>query len=235
MNTRVVRVAMMALPLLVAGCATTTDPRDPFEGFNRAMFEFNDGFDRVALRPAAEAYSNLPSFVQTGVGNFFGNLGDVWTGVNNVLQGKPADGASDAARVLVNSTIGLGGLLDVASAGGVPKHSEDFGQTLGVWGVKPGPYVVLPFFGVSTLRDTTAMPVDGMGDLWLYKDPVRWRNVGAALRVVDQRAAALEMSSLIEDAALDRYQFVRDAYLQRRQSKVYDGNPPSPAYHNDID
>lgn len=227
MNKPMLRTAVLALTLLLSGCATTNNPRDPFEGFNRVMFDFNDGFDKVALRPAAEAYSHLPSFVQTGVENFFGNLGDVWTAVNNFLQGKPAEGASDVARVFVNTTIGLGGLLDVGSAGGLQKHNEDFGQTLGVWGVKSGPYLVLPFLGSSTLRDTAALPADTQGDLWTYKRPIRWRNTGSVVRVVDQRAAALELSNLIEDAALDRYQFVRDAYLQRRQSRVYDGDPPS--------
>lgn len=229
MNKPMLRTAVLALTLLLAGCATTNNPRDPFEGFNRAVFDFNDGFDNVALRPAAEAYSHLPSFIQTGVENFFGNLGDVWTAVNNFLQGKPADGVSDVARVFVNTTIGLGGLLDVGSAGGLQKHNEDFGQTLGVWGVKSGPYLVLPFLGASTLRDTAALPADTQGDPWTYKRPIRWRNTGTVLRVVDQRATALELSNLIEDAALDRYQFVRDAYLQRRQSRVYDGDPPPSA------
>jgi phospholipid-binding lipoprotein MlaA len=234
MKNPVVGIAVLALSLMLAGCATT-NAKDPFEGFNRAMFDFNDGLDKVALKPAAEAYSTLPSFVQAGVENFFGNLGDVWTAVNNFLQGKPADGTTDVVRVLVNSTIGLGGLLDIASAGGITKHNEDFGQTLGVWGVESGPYLVLPFLGASTVRDTAALPADGKGDLWLYKDPVRWRNAGIALRVVDERAAVLEMSNLIEDAALDRYQFVRDAYLQRRLSKVYDGDPPAPVYDSNVD
>lgn len=235
MKRKGTRLAMLLMSLALAGCATTgNDPKDPFEGFNRAMFEFNDGIDRVALKPAAEVYKNtLPSFVQAGVENFFGNLGDVWTAVNNLLQGKPAHATTDVARVVVNSTIGLGGLIDVASAGGVTKHNEDFGQTLGVWGIEAGPYIVLPFLGSSTLRDTAALPAEAAGDPWNYKEPVRWRIAGTVLRVVDQRAAALDLSTWIEDAALDRYQFVRDAYLQRRQSKVYDGDPPPSNYGDD--
>lgn len=228
-----IRTILLTLTLALAGCATTNQ-KDPFEGFNRAVFEFNDGFDQVALKPAAEAYSALPSFVQIGVENFFGNLGDVWTAVNNFLQGKPEDGVNDVIRVVVNTTIGLGGLLDIGTAAGLPKHNEDFGQTLGKWGVEPGPYVVLPLLGSSTLRDTAALPADAAGDPWYYKRPVRWRNAGTALRAVDQRAAVLDVSNLIEEAALDRYQFVRDAYLQRRQSRVYDGDPPTSAYEHDV-
>lgn len=221
-----------ALMLALAGCATTNQ-KDPFEPFNRAMFSFNDAIDRAALKPAAEAYSDLPSFIQTGVNNFFGNLGDVWTGVNNLLQGKLADGMSDVMRVAVNTTFGLGGLLDIGSEAGLVKHREDFGQTLGKWGIRSGPYVVLPLLGSSTLRDTVALPADFVGDLWLYADPTAARVSGATVRVVDQRAALLGASNLLEEAALDRYAFVRDAYLQRRESNVRDGDVPEVTY--DID
>ena len=208
----------------LSGCATATNPKDPFEGFNRAMFSFNDAVDKVAVKPAATVYSNVvPGFVQTGIGNFFGNLGDVWTMVNNLLQGKVVDGLSDMMRVAVNSTLGLGGVLDIGSEAGMTKHKEDFGQTLGRWGVKGGPYVVLPIFGSFTLRDTVAFPLDFKADPWGYKKPVRWRNVGTVVRLVDQRAAVLGASNLLEEAALDKYEFVRDAYLQRRTSQIYDG------------
>lgn len=221
---RYASLALLALAL--TGCATS-NPQDPFEGFNRAMYGFNRGLDDVALKPAATAYQAvLPNFVQTGVGNFFGNLGDVWTAVNNILQGKVENGMSDFARVGVNSTIGLVGLIDVASQMGLSKHKEDFGQTLGKWGVGAGPYVVLPLLGPSTLRDTAALPVDFKGDIWLYKKPVRWRNVGSFVRLIDQRAALLDASNLLEDAALDPYEFVRDSYMQRRQSLIYDGDSP---------
>lgn len=212
---------------VMTGCATTNS-QDPFEGFNRTMFEFNDTVDKAALKPTAKAYQAVvPSFVQTGVGNFFGNLGDVWTAVNNFLQGKIEDGALDVVRVTANSTLGVLGLFDIASDSGVPKHKEDFGQTLGSWGVPSGPFLVLPFFGPSTVRDTVALPADIYGNPWTYKHPLRWRNVGTGVRIIDGRAALLDASNLLEDAALDPYQFVRDAYLQRRRSQVYDGNPPA--------
>jgi phospholipid-binding lipoprotein MlaA len=208
---------------MLTGCATVNNPQDPLEGFNRAMFNFNDTLDKAALKPAATAYQKVvPTVVQTGVGNFFGNIGDVWTGVNNVLQGKVGDGLSDFMRFAFNSTFGLGGVLDICSEAGIPKHREDFGQTLGKWGVKPGPYIVLPFLGSSTLRDTAALPLDFKADLWQYKYPVRWRNTGSVIRLVDQRAALLDAYNLVEEAAIDRYEFVRDAYLQRRESKIND-------------
>lgn len=227
------RIMLVATALALSGCAAT-NPKDPFEGFNRAMFNFNDAVDKAALKPAAQAYSNLPNFVQTGVGNFFGNLADPWTAANNFMQGKMADGLSDTMRFLVNTTFGLGGLLDIGSEAGMPKHSEDFGQTLGKWGVKSGPYVVLPLLGSSTLRDTAALPLDFEADPWHHKRPVHVRAPGSVVRVVDQRASVLDASNLLEEAALDRYEFVRDAYLQRRQSRVYDGEPPPSAYEHDV-
>ena len=223
--TKNLAIALLAFTLI--GCASTgaKSPRDPLENFNRTMFTFNDAVDAKVLKPVAEVYKQvLPTFVQIGVGNFFSNLGDVWTGVNNVLQGKGADGASDLMRFAINSSLGIGGLIDIASNAGLPRHKEDFGQTLGKWGVISGPYLVLPLLGPSTVRDALVLPIEWKGDLWSYKDPVRWRNVGAAVRVVDGRAAALDASNLIEEAALDRYEFVRDAYLQRRQNTVDDGD-----------
>lgn len=220
------RLGALAMTVALAGCATT-NPQDPLEGFNRAMFGFNDAVDQVALKPAAKIYKDvLPSFVQSGIGNFFGNIGDIWTAVNNLLQGKLADGVSDVMRVAVNSTMGLGGVLDIGSEAGLTKHNEDFGQTLGKWGVKSGPYVVLPFFGASTLRDTAVLPLDFKADLWGYKYPVLWRNIGTAVRLVDQRAAVLDASDLVEEAAFDKYEFVRDAYMQRRESTINDGESP---------
>lgn len=214
-------MAAFAVAAALSGCATTGNPDDPLEGYNRAMFKFNDTVDRAALKPVATAYKNIfPSFVQTGVYNFFGNMGDVWTAVNNLLQGKVADGAQDIMRVAVNTTFGLGGLIDIGSQAGMEKHVQDFGVTLGVWGMPAGPYVVLPFMGPSTLRDTAALPLDFQGDLWQYVDPVRLRNSGTLVRVVDQRAAVLDASSLIEDAALDRYAFIRDGFMQRRAGKI---------------
>ncbi len=227
------RTSALALSLALTGCATT-NPKDPFENYNRAMFTFNDAVDRAALKPAAEGYAKLPSFVQTGVSNFFGNLGDVWTAINNFLQGKAGDGMSDVMRVAVNTTMGLGGVLDIGSEAGLTKHKEDFGQTLGKWGVKSGPYVVLPLLGPSTLRDTVALPLDYQADPWYYVSPISVRNSGSVLRAIDQRAAILDASNLLEEAALDRYVFVRDAYLQRRESKVHDGAVPESHYEDDV-
>ncbi len=228
-----IRIMMLAAALALTGCATN-HPQDPFEPFNRAMFRFNDTVDQAAVKPAAKAYKKLPDFVQIGVGNFFGNLEDAWTAVNNLLQGKVADGMSDVMRFAVNTTMGLGGVLDIGTEAGLQKHREDFGQTLGKWGVKAGPYVVLPILGSSTMRDTVVLPVDIQGDPWHHVRPIHTRNPGSILRAVDQRAALLDASNLVEEAALDRYEFVRDAYLQRRQSRVYDGDPPSSAYEFDV-
>lgn len=222
----IVKIATATLLVAaMAGCATThNNPVDPFEGFNRAVFSFNDGLDRVALKPVATAYQKiLPSFVQTGVGNFFGNLADVWTSVNNLLQGKVEDGLNDMMRVVVNSTLGFGGLLDIGSEAGLQKHKEDFGQTLGVWGVKSGPYVVLPLLGSSTLRDTLATPIDFAGDPVSYAESPRGRIAANLVRVIDARASSLSATSMVEDAAIDRYEFIRDGYLQRRESKIHDG------------
>jgi phospholipid-binding lipoprotein MlaA len=215
----------------LAGCASTVkNPQDPLEGFNRAMFTFNDKVDQVALKPAAKTYKAvLPEFVQTGIGNFFGNIGDLSTALNNFLQGRGKDGMSDLSRVALNTVFGVVGLLDVATpAWGLPKHDQDFGQTLGRWGVASGPYLVLPLVGPTTTRDAVALPVDLETDLWSYKYPVRWRNTGSVVRIVDKRAYILDSTSLIEEAALDRYEFVRDAYLQRRQSQIYSGREQEP-------
>ena len=215
----------LAIAATLSACATGTNPRDPLEGYNRAMFKFNDTVDQVALKPVATAYKKVtPSFVQTGVGNFFGNLADVWSAVNNLLQGKGEAGLQDVVRVSMNSTFGIFGLIDIASQAGIPKHSEDFGQTLGWYGVQPGPYVMLPLLGPSTVRDTVALPLDITGDPWRYKDPASVRNIGTVTRVVDKRAALLDATNLMEAAALDRYEFIRDGFLQARESKVFDGD-----------
>lgn len=219
-SARIGAIALAAAAL--TGCATgNSNPRDPLEGFNRSMFSFNDTVDKVALQPAAKAYDTVvPGPVQTGIGNFFGNIGDIWSSVNQLLQGRVEQGVSTFMRVAINTTFGLGGVLDVATEARLPREKSDFGQTLGKWGVGSGPYVVLPLFGPSTVRDTAGMPADLYGDLWTYKRPIRWRNVGSVVRIVDRRAQLLDASTLLEDAALDKYDFVRDAYLQRRQSQI---------------
>lgn len=225
------RLVSLSFITLLAGCATGSNPQDPLESYNRAMFNFNDKADQFVMKPVATAYHTVtPSFVQTGVGNFFGNLGDVWTGVNDILQGKFSNGGSDFLRFGINTTFGVVGLLDIGTAIGIPKRNRDFGETLGTWGIKPGPYVVLPLLGSTTLRDTVALPVDYAGNPWDYVYPISLRNEGTALQFVDQRARLLDASNLLDEAALDRYEFVRDAYLQRREGKVreVDAAPAKP-------
>ncbi|BEP44553.1 VacJ family lipoprotein [Variovorax sp. 375MFSha3.1] len=218
-----------AVLALAAGCATgpNANPADPLEPFNRGVSRFNDAVDDAVLVPAATAYQNaLPSMVRTGVNNFFNNIGDVWNLVNNVAQLKLQNSAETFMRLNVNTIFGLGGVLDVATEARLPRHEEDFGQTLGYWGVGSGPYVVLPLLGSSTLRDTAAKPLDMWGDPLGYVEDIPWRNSLTVLRVVDTRSQYLRASRLLGDAALDKYSFTRDAYLQRRRSQVYDGNPP---------
>ncbi|MFZ1181101.1 MAG: VacJ family lipoprotein [Herbaspirillum sp.] len=219
----IVRIGTLVMAVALSGCATPNNPSDPLEGFNRAMFSFNDAVDKVALKPAAQAYQfALPGFVQTGIGNFFGNIGDLWSAVNQLLQGRVEAGVTSFMRVAVNTTFGLGGVLDVSTEARLPKQQCDFGQTLGRWGVGSGPYLVLPLLGPSTMRDTAALPADFYGNPWSYKKPVRWRNAGAGIRIVDRRAQLLEASNLLEDVALDKYDFVRDTYLQSRQARIND-------------
>ena len=177
-------IAATIATLLATGCATN-NPNDPFENYNRVMFSVNEAFDNVIFKPVATVYKNvLPDIVQTGVTNFFGNIADVWTAFNNFLQGEGQKGLSDVTRVTVNTIFGLGGLIDVASDLQLTKHHADFGQTLGVWGMEAGPYVVLPILGPSTLRDTIALPAEWYGDPWTYVDNISVRNVGIVVRAV---------------------------------------------------
>lgn len=209
-------------PMLLTGCATVSgpnaDPRDPWEGYNRQVWRFNEALDEAVLQPVARGYKSVvPELVRTGISNFFGNLSDVWSLVNNLLQFKPSESAEMTARVGLNSTVGLLGLVDVASGVGLQRRREDFGHTLGHWGVPTGPYLVLPLLGPSTLRDTVALPVDMKGDLLGQVQDSSARTGLRATRVVDQRANLLEASRVLDQAALDRYTFVRDAVLQRRR------------------
>lgn len=219
--------AALAMVATLAGCATTaTNPNDPLEPFNRAMFQFNEGLDNVLLKPAGEAYrAAIPNLVRTGVTNFFSNIEDLWIGANNLLQGKVEEGLTDVMRFVVNTFFGFT-VLDIASDAGMTKHSEDFGQTLGRWGVGSGPYLVLPFFGPSTFREGVGLAVDFQADPVVHVDHVPTRNTLYSGRVVSDRTTLLDASRILEEAALDKYIFVRDSYLQRRRSLVYDGNPP---------
>ncbi|AMO38676.1 VacJ family lipoprotein [Thauera humireducens] len=217
-------VAALSVSVL-SGCATTANPDDPLEGYNRAMFSFNEQLDKVVVKPAAQAYEFvLPQFVRTGVGNFIGNLEDPWIGLNSLMQGKGADGMSDLMRFFVNSTFGLLGVLDVATEMGLPKHDEDLGQTLGRWGVGEGAYIVLPLFGSRTVRDAVALPADRAGQSPLNIDHVPTRNSYTALRITHVRSTFLGAEKTVDEATIDKYAYTRDFYLEQRRYKVSDGN-----------
>lgn len=229
MRTRTFIATLLGMGL-ITGCATSGNTKDPIEGFNRAMYAFNDGVDKAVIKPVAKGYDAvLPNPVRTGVTNFFGNIADLFIGVNNLLQGKVSDGGSDLGRVAVNTTVGVLGVFDVASGMGLEKHEEDFGQTFGRWGMGSGAYVVLPLLGPRTVRDTGGLVLDVATDPVAYIDHVPTRNTLFALRAINDRANLLPAEKVIEEAALDKYSYIRDAYLQRRRSLVYDGNPPREA------
>jgi phospholipid-binding lipoprotein MlaA len=225
-------VAVLALLAFLSGCATVPpnagqDPRDPLESFNRQVFEFNEGLDKVVLKPLAQVYDAvLPVAVQECLSNGFSNLREPSNALNNLLQGKGSEAVSDVCRFAVNTTIGLLGCFDVATRMGLEKHREDFGQTLGVWGVGNGPFLVLPLFGPSTIRDTVGIGVETVLDVNFWINNVSVRNTIFGVRTVNFRHELLKTDDLISEAALDKYTFVRDGYLQRRRNLVYDGNPP---------
>lgn len=227
--------AMCALSLLT-GCATASgvddaNPDDPWEGFNRGVFAFNDTIDRYALKPVAQGYRFVtPDPVQTGVGNFFSNLGEISNTVNSLLQAKPANAGISGGRFLINSTVGVLGFFDVASHLDLVGREEDFGQTLAVWGVGEGPYLVLPLLGPSTVRATAGMPVDWYTDPLTYveEDEIRYGLRG--LDVVDTRAGLLDQEQLIRG---DRYSFIRDSWLQRRRFEVNDGEAGEDPFASD--
>ncbi len=215
--------------LCLTGCATgpQTNPADPLEPLNRSVFRFNDTLDENVLKPVATGYRDYtPSLVQTGVRNVFNNFSDVSAVLNNGLQLKGRQAASSLMRVVVNTTVGVYGLFDVATAIKLERYPEDFGQTLGYWGVRSGPYLVLPLLGPSTVRDTAGLPVD-----WQV-DPVNNERIAhfgpetQILRIVDKRASYLAAGNMLNEASIDKYAFLRDAYLQRRRSQIFDGNPP---------
>ena len=222
---------------LFAGCASTNNPRDPLEPLNRAVYHFNDGLDKAIMKPVATVYREvLPDVVRTGVTNFFNNLYDILTALNNLLQGKIADAVSDVGRLAVNTTVGVAGLIDVATEIGLERHKEDFGQTLGRWGIGDGPYLQIPFLGPSSVRDA----IGAFGDYkvdpirWIWRDHVATRNSLWGLYFVNLRASLLDSTKILDEAALDPYEFQRDAYLQRRRNLIYDGNPPSQKEEEDL-
>ena len=222
------------LGLLTAGCATvapTGEPpsHDPWERMNRQVFEFNEVIDRVAVKPAAQAYQAVvPEPMRRGVRNFYGNLGDFWTAANLMLQAKPRQSLEMFLRAEVNTVFGLGGLLEVADEMGLERFTvEDMGQTLGYWGLKSGPYLVLPFLGPNTLRDTVGLLLDYQDSTInrVWQEP-RDRNAAGLLNLLSRRVELLNASRVLDQIALDKYVLLRDAYLARRKNQVYDGNPP---------
>ncbi|WP_230411871.1 MlaA family lipoprotein [Denitromonas iodatirespirans] len=220
-------LAALLATVAVAGCATAGDPRDPWEGYNRAMYSFNEGVDKAVFKPLAIGYDEVaPLPVKAAVGNFFGNIEDLWTGLNNLLQGKGGDGAADIGRVLINTTVGILGVFDVATEMGMEKRDEDFGQTLAVWGVSDGPYFVVPFFGPRTLRDAVALPADLYGNSWVQPADIAARNTTTGLKMVHARASLLGADRAATQGSLDKYAYIRDFYLQQRRYEIYDGQPP---------
>lgn len=233
-NLRWLAVLLAALTLLTAGCATVpqgvTQRQDPWERANRQVFEFNEVLDKVAIKPVALAYrAAVPLLVRTGVSNFFGNLNDGWTSVNLFLQAKPRQGLEMGMRTVVNTFFGLGGLMDWADEMGLEKFTtEDFGQTLGYWGLRSGPFLMLPILGPSTLRDTVAglaLDIKDSGPSIAFSD-VRARNIATALQLINGRVGLLNAGQVLDEIALDKYVLLRDAYLARRKSLIYDGEPP---------
>jgi phospholipid-binding lipoprotein MlaA len=223
-------LAILLVCVAAAGCATTngpTDERDPLERYNRAIFRFNDTLDRAILKPVSKGYRRItPEPFNIAISNFFANLYDVNVAFNNALQLKLVSAASDVGRIVINSTLGFGGLFDVASRFGLRKHEEDFGQTLGYWGVGSGPFLMLPLFGPSTVRDAPGRVVDAYLDPVVYvsNNPARFFLAGS--RIIDYRADLLTTEETLDEIALDRYIAIRSAFLDRREFLVHDGRPP---------
>ena len=232
---RFASVLLLAATLLLSACTTIQTARggagqklDPWESWNRKVFAFNEGLDENLLKPVATVYSKVvPQFVRRSVDNFFGNAADAWSAVNNLLQGKFQPAFEDTVRFTTNSVFGFFGLLDIATEFGLDHHYEDFGQTLGRWGFGAGAYVVWPLFGPSTVRDSIALPLDRSFSpaLVINNGGAQWGITG--LQVINTRANLLGASKLLDEIALDKYSFLRDAYLQRRRSLVFDGDEPA--------
>lgn len=229
---RMTAVGVLGLSLSACVSVPHPDPNDPFESYNRTMFEVNEAIDGAVLRPIALTYEALvPNPARTCIGNIFGNLGDVWSGFNSMLQGRGLDAVNTFGRVLFNSTVGLGGCIDVATMNGAHKIRNDFGTTLAVWGVREGNHVVLPIWGSSNFRDIGGLAVDSVGQQAAYLSPwsidnVRLRNPVVVVDAIDTRASLLDASDLADSIALDKYSFVRDAYLQNRRALVAEKKQP---------
>jgi phospholipid-binding lipoprotein MlaA len=220
---------VIASTAILSGCASLTSQaeNDPLEYVNRGVFSFNETADEYVLEPVVKGYQYVtPAAIDNGVTNFFSNLDDVVVVVNDILQLKFNQALSDGGRVVVNTTIGLLGFVDMATDMGMPKHNEDFGQTLGAYGVGTGPYIVLPILGSSTLRDTVGLVGDSFVDpiQQLHDSDAMWATIG--LKIVDTRAGLISTKKIADQASLDAYDFHRSAYFQRREYLIYDGNPP---------
>jgi phospholipid-binding lipoprotein MlaA len=251
-NARALRIAALTAALavgaLLGGCAsappgaqgapsaTGQHPADPWEAWNRKVFAFNDALDEAIVKPVATAYRDVvPQLVRTGIDNALSNVGDLWSAANHLLQGKVHHGLDMGMRFLTNTLFGIGGLLDPATEVGLVRRSEDFGQTLGRWGLAPGPYVVLPLFGPRTVRDTGGWLVDRQFDADRLPSADASRYALLTLELVNTRANLLSATRLLDQVALDRYSFVRDAYLARRLDQVYDGAPPLEKFEDEPD
>ena len=233
-----IRSIIVITAVALTGCAASraNNPADPLEPINRGIYKFNDTVDKAVVKPVAKGYQAvMPTFAKSMISNFFSNLDDIDVTANDLLQFKLAQGFSDGMRFLVNSTIGVFGLIDVASAGDLKKHNQDFGLTLGKWGIGNGPYLVLPILGPSTLRDTVGLYGDGYASPIYQLNDMRTRNQSYLLRGLDRRAQFLNQEKVLDQAMIDPYQFIRDGYLLRRRSQIYDGNPPRPNYNYDDD
>jgi len=228
MNPRPLQPLVLACACLLAGCAIGPNPRDPYEGFNRKVFAFNEGLDKAVLKPAAKGYDKvMPEFARHGVTNFFNNLGVVVTTFNDAVQLKGKKVPVDIARFATNLTFGIFGLIDVATELRIENRNEDFGQSLGYWGVGSGPYIVLPFFGPSTVRDGAGLAVDYfVSPFYYWEDHTRVRWEVLAVNIVNTRANLLPAEKILDETGVERYTFLRDVYLKRREYLIYDGNPP---------
>lgn len=228
MSPKPLRCVSLALAAVLLGaCAAAPNKDDPFEPWNRAMYEVHQAVDGAVIKPIAQAYvAVVPELIRTGVSNFFGNIDDLFTGINNVLEGNGNQAGDDFGRVLLNTTMGMGGIFDLASMMGIPKDKKDFGITFGKWGIPQGPYFFVPLFGPTTVRDGTGTLVRYFVGPVGYIDNIPVRNTLYGLGYVDLRAQALSAESVLETAALDKYRFLRNAYLKNRRFQVYDGKPP---------